>query len=468
MRLDPDTAGLQTEYAYWQEPGGQLQIQYSLPVFHEIDFQVNEGYRRIPHGGVETGGILWGRMTPDVITVEAFRQIECEHASGPSFLLSERDMEALPDLFSRAASEEELRSLEPVGWFVAHTRGPLTLTDPELVVFNRFFPGPGKVTMLVKPERFQPTRFGLLLRQADGSTPSQAADRAFILPLPGRAGKGVAASIPAPGTDPAVARSQTEGGATALPMPADVPKPQPPPPASLPSTPMPVAAAKQAVPSPEARSATKSEVGSASTPEVRSASGPAVLPEPAAAQPLEPPTAPAAETGPAEIRRKRAEHFRGVVQESLPPAPPVLEPRKRPSNTTSLFFLLLLAAGLGCALGYFAYLQLPSPYIELQAQKRSSGLLVQWPPVQTSGVEYAAVRVDDGPPQLLTDSQKESGVVEVPTRTNNTKVEIIAQHWIRDSRGIIRYVSSQPKPVENPIPAASKPQASARPARKTR
>ncbi len=460
MRLDPETAGLQTEYAYWQEPGGPLQIQYSLPVFHEIDFQVNEGYRRIPHGGVETGGILWGRMTPDVITVEAFRQIDCEHASGPSFLLSERDLEALPELFSRAASEEELRSLEPVGWFVAHTRGPLTLTGPELVVFNRLFPGPGKITMLVKPERFQPTRFGFLLRQSDGSTPSEAADRAFILPLPGRAGKGVAASIPAPGTDPAAARSQTEGGAMALPMPADVPKPQPPSPASLPSAPIPVAAAKQP--------ASTAEVRSASTPEVRSASGPAVLPEPAAAQTVAPPTASTAETGPAEIRRRRAEHFRGVVQESPPPAQPVLEPRKRPSNTTSLFFLLLLAAGLGCALGYFAYLQLPSPYIELQAQKRSSGLLVQWPPVQTRGVEYAAVRVDDGPPQLLTDSQKESGVVEVPTRTSNTKVEIIAQHWIRDSRGIVRYISPQPKPVENPIPAASKPPASARPARKTR
>ena len=123
------------------------------------------------------------------------------------------------------------------------------------------------------------------------------------------------------------------------------------------------------------------------------------------------------------------------------PAPPTVAARSSSSSTFRLFLLLLLAAGLGCAVGYIAYLQLPSPRIELQVQKRSANLLVQWPAEQTKGVEYAAVRVDDGPPQLLTPGQKESGVLEVPARTSITKVEIIAQHWIRDSRGTVKFVS---------------------------
>ena len=456
MKLDPEPANLETEYAFWLDPTGTFRIQYSLPVFHEIDFQVNEGYRRIPHGGIETGGILWGRMEAEAVTIEAFRQIDCEHAAGPSFLLSERDLAGLPELFSRAAGEEELRHLQPVGWFIAHTRGPLTLTDRERAVFDQFFPGPGKLTMLVKPERFQPTRFGLLVRRADGSTPSDASEQAFILPLPGRAGKGVAASIPAPGSKPASPSSDRPPVAvTSLPAaPAVASKPRPP-------------------------------LSTALRPESEAERKPVVQAEPVTAgriEPLEPGTqepempsakaapvlaVPSAETLPNEIRRKRMEQFRGVVPEPVPPVPPLVAARRRPSAGISLFLLLLLSAALGCAVGYFAYLQLPSPYIEIQAQKRSAGLLVQWPARQTRGVEYAAVRVDDGPPQLLTEGQKETGMLEVPMRTNNTKVEIIAQHWIRDSRGIIRYVSAMPSPRATNPTASSAPQAFARSAGRT-
>ena len=455
MKLEPEPVNLQTEYAYWLDPDGTARIQYSLPVFHEIDFQVNEGYRRIPHGGVETGGILWGRMEAETVTIEAFRQIECEHAAGPSFLLSERDLAGLPELFSRAASEEELRHLQPVGWFIAHTRGPLTLTDRERAVFGQFFPGPGKLTILVKPERFQPTRFGFLVRRADGSTPSDASEQAFILPLPGRVGKGVAASIPAPGSKPASPSSdRTPAAVTAFPAAPTASKSQPP----LSTVPRTESEAERK-PVIQAKPVTASRIEPLE-PGTQEPETPSAKAAPVSA-------VPPAETLPNEIRRKRMEQFRGVVPEPVPPVPPVVAARRRPSASTSLFLLLLLSAALGCAVGYFAYLQLPSPYIELQAQKRSAGLLVQWPARQTRGVEYAAVRVDDGPPQLLTEGQKETGMLEVPLRTNNTKVEIIAQHWIRDSRGIIRYVSAKPSPQATNPRASSASQVFAKSAGRT-
>jgi len=49
------------EYAYWAIPGAAT-VTYSLPLFYEIDFAVNEGYRKIPHGGIEEGGLLFGAI----------------------------------------------------------------------------------------------------------------------------------------------------------------------------------------------------------------------------------------------------------------------------------------------------------------------------------------------------------------------------------------------------------------------
>jgi len=82
-------------HASWTQPGGSFTVEYAVPLFHEIDFFVSEGYRRIAHGGIEVGGLLFGRPTADGIRLEAFLPIECEHAAGPSFKLSERDVAGL-------------------------------------------------------------------------------------------------------------------------------------------------------------------------------------------------------------------------------------------------------------------------------------------------------------------------------------------------------------------------------------
>lgn len=437
VKLDSEPDTSPAEYAYWQAEDG-ARVEYSLTAFHEIDFQVNEGYRRIPHGGVEIGGLLWGRLHPDRVTVDAFRQIDCEHASGPSFALSERDLEGIKEQLQRAELDEELRHLEPVGWFVAHTRTPLVLTEREVAVFDKFLPGARRITLLVKPERFQATRFGFLLRDERGHVPREVGSQAFILPLPGRAGKGVLNSIPAPTAKPAAAGRQSSEAPEPPGSPSEIfttrplPKPaavEPPPPPVVPAT------------------ATANSAPVASSPAI----------DQSPAQPVEttppPPPTPIPETAAPPL----PEQARGIVQEPAPVQTPVIAAQGSGlSATTRLFFLLLFAAVLGCAVGYFAYLQLPSPYISLDARGRSRDLLINWPADQTRGVNYVAIRVDDGPPQLLTDQQKDAGEFTIPMHGENTKVEIIAQHWIRDSRGIVRYLSEPQLKVER-IDAQSPP-----------
>lgn len=174
----------------WSWPGETVQVTYSLAFLHEIDFDVNEGYRRIPRGGIETGGILFGHIHEDTTSIEASRPIECEHALGPSFKLTEKDVVGIRAQMEAARTDPDLSGLEPVGWFIGHTRSELVLTQAELDHFDHLFPGAGKLTLLVKPEKFKPTRFAFLVRQRNGTVVMDGAERAFILPLPGRPGAG--------------------------------------------------------------------------------------------------------------------------------------------------------------------------------------------------------------------------------------------------------------------------------------
>ncbi|HMF77309.1 MAG TPA: hypothetical protein VK604_16740, partial [Bryobacteraceae bacterium] len=187
-----------SEQAFWTIPGSTTTVTYSLPLFHDIDFVVNEGYRKIPHGGIEVGGLLFGTIDENGTGIAAFRPIECEHVFGPSLLLSERDLKGVESQIAALASDPDLQGMQLVGWFLAHTRGPLQLTDPELELCDRFFKSPGQLTVLVKPERFQPTLFGFLVRDASGNMGRDASQHAVILPLPGRAGRSDEGAGPVP------------------------------------------------------------------------------------------------------------------------------------------------------------------------------------------------------------------------------------------------------------------------------
>lgn len=401
------------QYAVWTDPETAQTINYSLSLFHELDFQVNEAYRRIPHGGIEIGGVLYGRFEGKGTTVEAFRPIECEHASGPSFLLSEKDLVKMSDSFTQAQSDSELKGLERVGWFISHTRSAPEMTSREREIFDRYFPGSARVTLLIRPERFQPTRFVFSMRKADGETPRRDAQNAVILPLPGRASSATPIqSIPAPDRKEILRRQgspektpdveQTESGRN-----------------------------KE---TPERLGDTETE-------------GTALIPPP---QPFAPSVSNeilklANEPAPTvdDIRRRRSEHLRSSIPQDEWKPEPVTERKAnapgKPANI-SLGLILIFASLLGCAAGYWAYLQLPPPIIALRIEKLPSALLVRWPAEQTRGTNVAAIRIDDGQAMPLTDEQKTSGQIQINPLSDNVKIELISHHALRDSRGIIRYL----------------------------
>ncbi len=419
-------------YAFWSSPDQSVTINYSLEVFHEIDFQVTEGYRRIPHGGIEVGGLLFGRTDGEAIHVQASRPIACEHATGPSFKLSERDLEELGQQIENYGSDPDLAGLEIVGWFVAHTRTPLHMTDREAAIFDRFFPGRRQFTLLVRPERFQATKFAFLVRDADGRVERDGTTDAIILPLPGRPGRGgesPVASIAAPAQKPlapapALADEtedeyEPEGPSLSVPVPpgpnesGDVP---------------PIRAGLSSI-RPEVRPLPPS------SPEESENDATTVLT-----------TIPREADLPSISEIKRRRSTRGGKAE--------LE-RDGASYTARLFMILFAAAALGCGVGYWAYRQLPSPIVPVTIQAANSSVVVTWPAEQTREAVYAAIRVNDGAQQPLSPEERNAGALRISSPGSNIKIELIVQHWLRDSRGIVRYLSAAPVAAtsEQPQPA---------------
>ena len=109
--------------------------------------------------------------------------------------------------------------------------------------------------------------------------------------------------------------------------------------------------------------------------------------------------------------------------------------------------VLILAALLGCMAGYWAYLRLPSPVIPVTIREQTGQLVVEWPSAQTAGTDYAAIRINDGQPISLSDRQKTNGRAVVLAPSGDVKIDLVAKHWLRDSRGIVRYLRTAKPPI---------------------
>jgi len=169
------------EFSAWTVPELSFRIEYSGEVLEQIRQTAVEGYHRVPRGGVETGGILFGTHIKGAVRITAWRPIACDYTSGPSFLLSENDEAALARALKAYARNPRLTGLQPVGWYRSHNRSQIWLSDSDLTFFNRFFPRPWQIALIVRPASFAPTRAGFFFRHADGSLRTESSYQEFVL-----------------------------------------------------------------------------------------------------------------------------------------------------------------------------------------------------------------------------------------------------------------------------------------------
>ena len=463
------------------ESQNSFRVVYSLPLFHQIDLVVNEGFRKIPHGGIETAGLLFGEIGKNEIRLEAFRPIQCEHAAGPSLIFSKRDLAALQNQLQEVASDHEVAQLQVVGWFLGHTRGSMEISEAEAAHFDRFFPGLSKITVVVKPERFQPTRFGFVVRKSGGEMTRDSSPTAVILPMPGRASKSkelLVPAIPAPEAPAAsiAVKQSLDTGKQSLDGTAETQRPVVfegrPAEASVNQL-MPVSALNGSLTKPEA---SKTQDTDRVEQAEQEDSAPVPFPEPSPAQlehrrklarerarlieqafPSPADNVPAYEASfleqisftlpnradrPAPLAAPKAEYVPSAYDRFVSPdavARTASKPENKAANSARAFTALALAALLGCVVGYVAYLQLPDPVIPIDVRPVDQTIIVSWPPDETQSAAYAAIRVNDGVPVALSALEKKTGHVAL-SAAKDFKVEIVARNWIRDSRGIVHFL----------------------------
>jgi hypothetical protein len=181
-----------------------------------------KGLFAIPRGGLETGGVLFGSLGGGRVLLRAFRELECEHAAGPSFILSGADRARLSGLLASAENDPELAGLAAVGWFRSRTRSGISMSQADIELFDTYFPDPRQVFLVLRPEVTRPTRGGYFFREADGSVRMEssysefAVEPAAAAEKPSAIGAAPAAMIPIPDLKPAPAASPTRSHSRAL------------------------------------------------------------------------------------------------------------------------------------------------------------------------------------------------------------------------------------------------------------
>jgi proteasome lid subunit RPN8/RPN11 len=151
------------------EAGGRpVPIECSTEVMEGLHAEVSEAFYSVPHGGAETGGVLYGTRDDFSLRIAAARPLPCEHAFGPSFRLSPNDVRRLEALVEAPRRDRSLAGLEAVGWYHSHTRSDLRLSDDDIEMHRRHFPEAWQVALLLRPVPMQPTRIGYFLPDEAG------------------------------------------------------------------------------------------------------------------------------------------------------------------------------------------------------------------------------------------------------------------------------------------------------------
>jgi hypothetical protein len=182
-------------------PGEPLAIECLPTVMEEMHAEVAEAFYSAPRGGVETGGVLYGVRDKSRLLILAARTLGCEHASGPSFVLSAKDRARLEDLLGAPQRDPNLAGMLVVGWYHSHTRSELELTAPDLELHDRHFPEPWQVALVLRPATMRPTRVCFYYREAGGGMGSSKLYResAPVRPVEmPRAAPRSAVSLPSP------------------------------------------------------------------------------------------------------------------------------------------------------------------------------------------------------------------------------------------------------------------------------
>jgi hypothetical protein len=152
----------------WEVPGKSISIQLSLDVVDRLQQDVIRGFGAVPRRGAEVGGVLLGSATSEgpVVRIEDYELIPIEYKRGPSYLLSDDDVQALEGSLEQLRQREE-KSLRPIGYFRSHTRDAAGLGPEDQTLVAKYFPEAETVVLLIRPFGTKPSIAGFYFKEND-------------------------------------------------------------------------------------------------------------------------------------------------------------------------------------------------------------------------------------------------------------------------------------------------------------
>jgi hypothetical protein len=139
---------------------------------------------QLSHGGNEVGGVLFGTRRNDLIRILTWRPIACEYAQGESLMLSSNDRMNLAVQLELARQTADLKDLHPLGCFISHLQGSVSLSPSDLEIYNGFFPDAWQVALVICPKGGGRAEAGFFVREANDKVHGEASYGCFDLQPP--------------------------------------------------------------------------------------------------------------------------------------------------------------------------------------------------------------------------------------------------------------------------------------------
>lgn len=157
----------------WEVPGKPVSVEIEPDVVDRMLREVQRGFGLVPRRGVELGGILIGSVEPVpgrsgewMVKVQDFEGVPCAHSKGMAYQLSDEEQSRFEETLQRWKRAPG-RHAYAVGYYRSHTREGLGLAEEDVELFDRLFPEPGAITLLVKPFATR-TSVGAIFFREDG------------------------------------------------------------------------------------------------------------------------------------------------------------------------------------------------------------------------------------------------------------------------------------------------------------
>lgn len=179
--MHPESGTATSPFYVWKPAEKPISVQLQFDVVDRILLEVMRGFGAVPKRGAEVGGILLGTAETHggriVVNVEDFEAADCDHASGPSFILSEDDRTAFLESMDRWKRGPD-RRIYAVGYYRGHTRDGICLAAEDLAILEEVFPESTAIAMVVKPYATKVSMAGIFFRE-DGQFKADASHLEF-------------------------------------------------------------------------------------------------------------------------------------------------------------------------------------------------------------------------------------------------------------------------------------------------